>query len=313
VIDEPADELVITIDIQEDALPDMGETPAVDPFANFQIDDSALEESNSSSFELNLDDALSGLDAELASLGEELGGMTIEAPEVPAIEATVIDTKPAATLPRMPLATDLDAKSFKKLVTYNVNGVAVPFLQENAYIKNITQSGEIKSKAMEYNNIMKQMNAKQGFSEEQQSFGRFYTQMIREYALEIAAANGVTEPVKGDSGCAVLVAEVARGHKKQPALTFRNDAERAEVANVYRDMVKNPANVAGYEDIVKSYAASLPLSIDAFVGDKDATVEERRMTGIALLYVRLTSTWNRTATKGKRIANAFPEVKKENA
>lgn len=316
------------IDNDEDPLPDsmLNESIEEDPFASHKPVIEVDEEDPFASYTIeppaNIDDKvhdfLSG-NGEFDPFADADANYDIlisesDIPPVPDFGPEDNDVPPlevAPTTTTTPSGLDFSKSGEKKkgktivLATYDVFGKEVQFLRENARIVNEASAGAVRKLALDLNDKMKKANPKLRCSEADALDGKFHTQIVREWALEIAAFNGITE-IKGDAGAAILVAKVIEGALAHPPLRFRNEVERQVAGDAYRAL-KEHSQV--HIDLVNAYKDSFGYIPMSFVGaNQNITDEARVLSGYALLYARFTSTWANITGK---VANVFPEVNQE--
>jgi hypothetical protein len=306
----PEDKL--PMEFLEEEEPVIEEEDTFDPFAEFNLDAVSDEEVHDS---LTGAEEFDPFNTNTEEDEDELFVSEFSDEDIPAIPAfeeeedMVIKEKVMdipAQAPAMPLVNPL-GKGDAKMVTYQVFDKEVSMLQSNARIKDVAD-GRIRRMAFDLNTIMAAGNAKSRKSPEEKMMGKFYTQMIREWGLEIAAANNIAT-IKGDAGAAILIAELfyslqTNGKLVSPALRFRNDGEREKAAVAYRGM-QNPATRSHYMTLVDTYKASFAMEPALFAGDKAQTREQQLQAGYALLHARMSTTWENAA--GKTVC-VFPEV-----
>lgn len=242
-------------------------------------------------------------------------------PPVPDFEAEeeskpAVETKAPSIPTQSPINTSIPAvnplgKNDTTMVTYDVFGKEVTMIQKNAMIKSV-KNGHVRKMAFQLNDVMAKGNSRYKGDESEKQMGKFYTQMIREWALEIAAANNI-EQIKGDSGAAILIAELFYSMHTEnqnlysPQLRARNEAERLKAIDSYR-MLNADATRQACLDLVNVHKGPLALDPMMFVGDKADTKEKIAQAGYALLHARMSLTWENAMGK---TACVFPEVKKD--
>lgn len=239
-------------------------------------------------------------------------------PEAPPEEEEVLApaSTPAPVLSDLPPAVSITVpagivKNGVTTVTYDVHGVQVGMMQKNAVIRTHA-NGNVRKMAFQLNDVMAKGNSRNKPTTQEavneQFKGKLYTQLIREWGLEIAAVNNM-DTIKGDAGAALLISELCNqyGELKSPTLRFRNDAERQATAETFRSIKENAGTRAHCIALVDSYKDVLCLNPAHFVTEKQLSDAERVEAGYALLYARIKLTWENVTTKPTCV---FPEVKK---
>ena len=229
-------------------------------------------------------------------------------PEDMTIEAPVVNTE--IDILDIPSGTSSKKKDTTKVSTYNVFGSTVDLIHTSYFIKG-HNSAPVKRHAFKINNIMKQRSAKAETQEQIDAKfeGKLYTQLGREWALEIAAANGI-ESIKGDSGAAVLISELYNGYKniKAPALRPRDEEERQAMAKIYNAMVGNEKTRQSVIAKVDSYKKLLVFNPASYQSNKELSKADRELAGYALLFSRIRLAWDNV--QDSNTVCVFPEIKK---
>lgn len=231
--------------------------------------------------------------------------------------AGVMDTeapKKPQTAPAVPNLVvggrEIAKKGEIKVTVYDVMGTEVNWI---GYSRRINSHGNhrVREIALALNSVMQQGNTrKKAMTDEEKASaleGKYTTQMIREWAMEIAVANGIKE-IGGDAGAAILVAEVLAGEKNGAALRIRNEAERATMKQVYEEMVSNPAYLAQTKTAVASFWGQFAYKASDYAEDNNLDASGREFLGTALIAARALNTM--ANVQGKRTVCVFPEVGK---
>lgn len=301
VFPEDKEEEVLVAPAQEDEIiPSDEEEEEDNPFANLSYEEDVIDDGG---FVMPSD-----LDAPPAEEEEEEVPMEIIKTESLEVTEPEVPAMPDFT-PDAPMAKQETLKKGEvKVSTYDVLGKEVSWVHHPARI-NSHKEHLVRKFAMGLNNIMKEGNARNkarnAKEAEVMSLGKFYSQMVREWGMEIAAANNI-QTIVGDAGAAMLIGEVFHGFLKAPKLQPRNEQERKALAKV----MENPSQIEGFIPMVKNHATSLALNPETFAGTEDMTNEDCKLHGTALLYIRMQSTWANAV--GENTVCVFNEVKKEN-
>jgi hypothetical protein len=231
--------------------------------------------------------------------------------------AGVMDTeapKKPQTAPAVPNLVvggrEIAKKGEIKVTVYDVMGTEVNWI---GYSRRINSHGNhrVREIALALNSVMQQGNTrKKAMTEDEKASaleGKYTTQMIREWAMEIAVANGIKE-IGGDAGAAILVAEVLAGEKNGAALRIRNEAERTTMKEVYTEMVANPEYLAQTKTAVASFWNQFAYTPSAYAEDNNLDAAGREYLGTALIAARALNTM--ANVQGKRTVCVFPEVGK---
>lgn len=301
VFPEDKEEEVLVAPAQEDEIiPSDEEEEEDNPFANLSYEEDVIDDGG---FVMPSD-----LDAPPAEEEEEEVPMEIIKTESLEVTEPEVPAMPDFT-PDAPMAKQETLKKGEvKVSTYDVLGKEVSWVHHPARI-NSHKEHLVRKFAMGLNNIMKEGNARNkarnAKEAEVMSLGKFYSQMVREWGMEIAAANNI-QTIVGDAGAAMLIGEVFHGFLKAPKLQPRNEQERKALAKI----MENPSQIEGFIPMVKNHATSLALNPETFAGTEDMTNEDCKLHGTALLYIRMQSTWANAV--GENTVCVFNEVKKEN-
>lgn len=297
--EEEQGEVLVAPAQEDEIIPSDEEEEEDNPFANLSYEEDVIDDGG---FVMPSD-----LDAPPAEEEEEMpmeiiksDSLEVAEPEVPAMP----DFTPDAPMAKQ----ETLKKGEVKVSTYDVLGKEVSWIHHPARI-NSHKEHLVRKFAMGLNNIMKEGNARNkarnAKEAEVMSLGKFYSQMVREWGMEIAAANNI-QTIVGDAGAAMLIGEVFHGFLKAPKLQPRNEQERKALAKV----MENPSQIEGFIPMVKNHATSLALNPETFAGTEDMTNEDCKLYGTALLYIRMQSTWANAV--GENTVCVFNEVKKEN-
>lgn len=191
------------------------------------------------------------------------------------------------------------AKTLKKgeisINTYSVNGTAIHYGQKSARIMSHGDRN-VRTQALKLNDYMRAgsstRKAKNKAEERKQHEGRFVTRIVREFALEIALANGV-DFIAGDGGAALLVSEVTQGLAKAPVMRARTKDEYYSTLKAMESMKTDSA-----------YAQQIRNLVDAWshlFGFKNCVIEAGDLSGAdyelyayALVGTRISQTWDAT-------------------
>lgn len=297
--------------LDEDQAPVVQEPVVIDdasnPFAGIDVsdlgDDLVENEPQSNVFADAGESLESAEDTSLFSSAPEL-------PEEPEAPALPMGSDTPVSTPAMPMGVSL-GKNAVTVAVYNVMGKEVEMVRENASIKNST-TGHVRSDAFKLHNLMLKGSPKikPVTQEEVNSHfeGKLYTQLIREWGLEIAAANNI-KTLYGDAGAGILIAKLANedGNIIAPPLRVRNEEERTATESAFRSMRSDEATRKQVIAFVNSYKNTLVWNPANFTGNRELSNEERIYFGYALLYARLKLAWANVT--GKPVC-VFPEVKK---
>lgn len=300
VFPEDKEEVLVAPTQEDEIIPSDEEEEEDNPFANLSYEDDVIDDGG---FVMPSD-----LDAPPAEEEEELAPMELVKSDGLEVAEKEVPAMPDFT-PDAPMAKQETLKKGEvKVSTYDVLGKEVSWVHHPARI-NSHKEHLVRKFAMGLNNIMKEGNARNKARNEKEAEvmaqGKFYSQMVREWGLEIAAANGI-ETIVGDAGAAMLIGEVFHGFLKAPKLQPRNEQERKALAKI----MENPSQIEGFIPMVKNHATSLALNPETFAGTEDMTNEDCKLHGTALLYIRMQSTWANAV--GENTVCVFNEVKKEN-
>lgn len=317
-VDEADTAFSMSIDLEEDALPEsltliqsdvvISEEEDEDPFAHLDSEEEVVVDEDPFNKHSSLAPLDGFLDSDVPPVPEFEGNQELSmTPEPKTAPAPGIPMESPVTA-SAPLVSPLK-KDETKMVTYQVFDKEVNFIQDNARINDV-KNGSVRRMAMQLHNVMMQKNDRYKPTEEQKQMGKFYTQMIREWGLEIAAANNI-ETIKGDDGAAILIAELfyslhdEKENLIHPALRFRNEEERKAAADSFYGL-NNADTRPTYMALVDAHKGALALDPIYYVGAQTLNQTKTLQAGYALLHARMSLTWGNATGKTECV---FAEVR----
>lgn len=191
------------------------------------------------------------------------------------------------------------AKTLKKgeisINTYNVNGTAIHYGQKSARIMSHGDRN-VRTQALKLNDYMRAgsstRKAKNKAEERKQHEGRFVTRIVREFALEIALANGV-DFIAGDGGAALLVSEVTQGLAKAPVMRSRTKDEYYSTLKAMENMKTDSAYAQQIRNLVDSWSHLFGFK-NCVIEAGDLSGADYELYAYALVGTRISQTWDAT-------------------
>lgn len=174
-------------------------------------------------------------------------------------------------------------------IQYTVNGSKVMYVKKSMFLNSIKDK-ELADRVKAFNKnfvIPKEMKN----SEDRQHKAivhnkKLLTQFLRDYAMEIAAANNISY-VLGDAGAAYLVVCAAEGLLAQPKLTARNQEERNLYVGNYQAGMNDRNHLVMMFGTIKPFIDLMGINIHNVHVTQEVTPEVAAALGTSLLFSRL--------------------------
>lgn len=273
-------------DVQSEAPsePVEASTQSVDPFANVPVKETAQPKEEATTMP-------TGNPFATAEKKEEKG---VEMPsnnpfasvpvkeEAPAIQTIQIaDAKPQTR--RKAKRGEVDSK------TFNVMGREVTYIKKSMVLNTI-QNEELQKKAKAFNKkfiVPAALKTSTDVNDKALLHNKnLMIQFLRDYAMEIAAVNGIPY-VLGDAGAAYLVTAVSMGLLAQPQLVARNDEERSLLVGNYQKGAVDGNHLNMMFSTIKPFINMFGINIRNVVTNREVSDNEAAILGTALVFSRL--------------------------
>lgn len=301
VIDVP----VVTVPVQEpvmvhDELDDIGEeedvqfeapsepveasTQSIDPFANVPVKETAQPKEETTTMP-------TGNPFATAEKKEEKG---VEMPSNnPFANVPVKEEAPAIQTIQIADAKPQTRKKAKRgeveTIVYNVMGRQVTYIKKSMVLNTI-QNEELQNKTKAFNKLFIIPAALKNSTDVNDKAvlqnKKLMTQFLRDYAMEIAAVNGIPY-VLGDAGAAYLVTAVSMGLLAQPQLVARNDEERSLLVGNYQKGSVDGNHLNMMFATIKPFIDMFGINIRNVVTNREVNDNVAAILGTALMFSRL--------------------------